>query len=454
MNKEEFLNKLKSKISVLNDEEIDDILSEYAGYIDEKVADGKTEKEAVKELGSINEIASDLLDAYKVKSTASEKNIVEKAVEWVTDFVELIISNVKGKSFADILKFLITLGLIFLVILVCKIPFLIVEDAGESIFVSMGSIGKVFSFIWNTLLEFCYLFMAIIAFVAIVKKEFLKEKPKSKIKTKNEGKEKEVNTEKKTISEKKIVPKKNEKKGFISNFGGFLTACVIIFLKFICFWILIGIFGYLVGISVTFAITVYLFIATLKFIGIPIIIWGLLLAGIIFAEINFNFIFNRKTNWKRIFISLIISIVSIGGGVGLTAISAANTNIKKVDTPDTKEVTYKMNDKLVIEDFDQEKYVVDDKVKDIKVVYTYNKTFAKINKSDSDHIKVNEYDYTLDNKKVVKYFLNGLKNDTLFFINDDVVDYKVYISKDNLKTIKSNYNNWLKEIDKNPENNN
>ena len=86
LNKEEFLNKLKSKISVLNDEEIDDILSEYAGYIDEKVADGKTEKEAVKELGSINEIASDLLDAYKVKSTASEKNIVEKAVEWAKKY--------------------------------------------------------------------------------------------------------------------------------------------------------------------------------------------------------------------------------------------------------------------------------------------------------------------------------------------------------------------------------
>ena len=112
------------------------------------------------------------------------------------------------------------------------------------------------------------------------------------------------------------------------------------------------------------------------------------------------------------------------------------------------------NSESCIDDLNFMMKIEDDTVKDIKVVYTYNKTFAKINKSDSDHIKVNEYDYTLDNKKVVKYFLNGLKNDTLFFINDDVVDYKVYISKDNLKTIKSNYNNWLKEIDKNPENNN
>ena len=61
MNKEEFLTKLRKKLDVLEDKEIEDIISEYEGYIEEKKSRGLTEEEAVKELGDLNEISSDLL---------------------------------------------------------------------------------------------------------------------------------------------------------------------------------------------------------------------------------------------------------------------------------------------------------------------------------------------------------------------------------------------------------
>ena len=67
MNKEEFLKKLRKRLEVLEDSEIEDILSEYEGFIDEKVSKGLTEEQAVKELGNFNEIVDDLLAAYKVK---------------------------------------------------------------------------------------------------------------------------------------------------------------------------------------------------------------------------------------------------------------------------------------------------------------------------------------------------------------------------------------------------
>ena len=126
MNKKEFLDKLRSKLSVLNDEEIEDIINEYEGYIDEKVSAGKTEKEAVKELGNINEIANDLLEAYKIKPTNNEENIVDKVVKAITDFVEIIINSLKDKSFADIIRMLILLCLISLVIWIFKLPFIAV----------------------------------------------------------------------------------------------------------------------------------------------------------------------------------------------------------------------------------------------------------------------------------------------------------------------------------------
>ena len=64
MNKEEFLNKLRRELDVLEDSEIDDIISEYEGYIEEKVSRGLTEEEAVKELGDFKEIVEDLKAKY------------------------------------------------------------------------------------------------------------------------------------------------------------------------------------------------------------------------------------------------------------------------------------------------------------------------------------------------------------------------------------------------------
>lgn len=40
MTKKEFLDKLRTRLKILRQEEIEDIILEYSGYIDSKVADG------------------------------------------------------------------------------------------------------------------------------------------------------------------------------------------------------------------------------------------------------------------------------------------------------------------------------------------------------------------------------------------------------------------------------
>ena len=47
MNKKVFLEKLEKKLKILNKDELDDIIEEYEDHINEKVASGKTEEEAV-----------------------------------------------------------------------------------------------------------------------------------------------------------------------------------------------------------------------------------------------------------------------------------------------------------------------------------------------------------------------------------------------------------------------
>ena len=66
MKKEEFIKKLREKLSILEEKEIEDIVAEYTGYIEEKMQKGATEEEAIKDFGSIEELTKELLEAYKI----------------------------------------------------------------------------------------------------------------------------------------------------------------------------------------------------------------------------------------------------------------------------------------------------------------------------------------------------------------------------------------------------
>ena len=425
MNKKDFLDKLRKKLSILNDEEIEDIINEYEGYIDEKLNEGKTEKEAVKELDD-------------------EENFVDKIIKAITNFIEIIINSLKGKSLADIIRMLILLCLIVLVIWAFKLPFIAIEHIGVGILDHFNNgFVRFISKLWVTIIEFSYFVIAIIALITIVKKEFLKrgyineEQPIKKTS--------KTNKEVKKDSTEKVVVK--EKKGFIERIGDILTKIVILFLKFICFWFLLGILGYIVAISVAFACSLYVFIATFKFLGLVILLLGLLIIGINFAEIGFNFIVNRKNSWKRLFISIISCVVLFGAGCGFLSMSVANTKITRIPRTDKKEIVYNMNKDLLIHGLDFNNIIVDESEKNIKVVYKYNKNFVKIRKSTDEELRLDLYDYKVNNKFLFNFFINGLKKDKLYYV-DDIVDYKIYANSENKKILEDNYSKWLEEARK------
>ncbi len=66
-NKAWFLKELQSRIAVLEDAEQQDILAEYAQHIDLRVAGGLTEEEAIQDFGDLDQLASEILEAYHVK---------------------------------------------------------------------------------------------------------------------------------------------------------------------------------------------------------------------------------------------------------------------------------------------------------------------------------------------------------------------------------------------------
>ena len=60
MNKEMFLEELRGYLQVLEDQEQDDILEEYAQHIDMKMLKGLSEEEAIRDFGSVKELAEEI----------------------------------------------------------------------------------------------------------------------------------------------------------------------------------------------------------------------------------------------------------------------------------------------------------------------------------------------------------------------------------------------------------
>lgn len=67
MKKQEFLDELKGYLAVLEDEEQEDILGEYSQHIQMKIEKGMSEDEAIRDFGSLQELAAEILEAYHVK---------------------------------------------------------------------------------------------------------------------------------------------------------------------------------------------------------------------------------------------------------------------------------------------------------------------------------------------------------------------------------------------------
>lgn len=95
MKKKEFLSILEEKLEVLNKDEREDILNEYKDTISEKVKNGQTEEEAIKDFGDIDDLARELLDAYKINPEYSDKSILEEGEHLVKRGADKLASATK-----------------------------------------------------------------------------------------------------------------------------------------------------------------------------------------------------------------------------------------------------------------------------------------------------------------------------------------------------------------------
>lgn len=73
MIKEEFLSELRNSLSVLPKEDIEERIAFYSEIIDDKIEEGLLEEAAIKEIGSIEEIVSEIIEDIPLSKLVKEK---------------------------------------------------------------------------------------------------------------------------------------------------------------------------------------------------------------------------------------------------------------------------------------------------------------------------------------------------------------------------------------------
>lgn len=458
MNKEEFLKKLRKRLDVLENSEIEDIVSEYEGYIDEKVAKGLSEEEAVKELGNFEEIINDLLAAYKVKSRTSEDNSFSEIINKISHGIDNIMETLSHKSGTDIIRLLIEIIIILFIICLLKIPFSMIKDLGGDIFRELANpIGNIFKAIWYFIIDFSYIIISIIFFIKMLERRYFKnisneiietveeetskssdKKSKKKVNTKEEPKSKPTSKTNQVIVEK--TPNH-------SILDALVNLCIL-FLKFIVLMILFGVIFCLIGMAFAIGFMIYLLITGVQYYGILILLIAMFMGCELFLRLGINFLFNKKNRATLIAGQIIAIVILTGLGLSMSAVEIANTEIiythnnyatKKItkEIPMTEDLKIYNYDKIIIAN-------INDDI--IKIEYTYpdfqdNLEIAinLVHHKEGYWLSTNVNRIRLG-KNLLKTFSENLK-DKKIYIGDYDIEKVIYVSEANYNKLmkRSNY---------------
>ena len=311
MNKKEFISELKSKLSILKKEEVNDIVNEYSEHIEEKIKSGKSEKDAIDEFGDIDELVSGILDAYKIDKEYYKKNsILDDIAEDTKEVFNKIIKIISNGTSKEIIKLLAYILVTILICYILKLPFYIIETFVNKLFIGLPiNIYNVLSRCNSMIIYMIYIIFVFIVFIKVLKEKVInnftvKENVSTKTKTKKITKEKET---------KEVVT--NNDRTIIDGIFDIFKLIFRIFAGFILFGVAVMLFGF----SILFIISLYIYIKYDFGIGVGIMSVGSIVGSLWLIYILYKYIVKSKISFTKAFIMFCMSIILCGVGVGVFA---------------------------------------------------------------------------------------------------------------------------------------
>lgn len=387
---------------------------------------------------NINDLLNN--DIKEVKGEIETKNNINKYIDDFLSFISDSIDLFTSLKFKDKIRFIIE-QLVIVGILV--ILFMIFGFILSNLFSNIIQIlpNNIYYFTIGFIKDAIYIISVVIGLIVMLhlfKTRYLDYYKKSII----EEKEKEILVKKDSKEKIIIRDSKDNEYRFVNGLLKFIVLSIKIFAFFILLFV-----SLLLALLVILLVASFLISKTgLLFIGLIIALSSSIIITTIITLILINFIFNRKNNKKLLIILFVISLISMGIGLGLSFIGTLDfevVNSYKSEIYNKKDIEMDMSDKLVIYNYKAE-FVEEDR-DNIKIEYIFNK-YSDVNHEviESDKYNIfNIYSHNTQEFKMIREYLKYI-NDKKILTSErfNVNIIKIYASSKNIETLKNNLNDY------------
>ena len=394
-------------------------------------------------------VNGDVLDEKKQdkETTINTKDLLDK----FNTLMKKIVCLFESMSFKEIIEFLVTVFLLIIIILIGTIPKDIIENLiGDGLLYDIAYVGPALNTIFTFIIDILYSVFAIVVFIYVLKIKYL-----DRIKIKEDvNKEIVVKEKEKKVEEvEKVIIKDNSS----NSLSRTLAKIIIYIIKFFIICFLVAPLICIVVLAVMLGFEVLFIIKGLPLIGI--LLWtiaGLIISAFCF-EVPLNFVINHKNNYKRVMITLLISLIIIIIGsiifafefFSLTYVDSLPIDVK------TKEITETLpmsNDFKTIGYYHNDiEYVVDDSLTDrVEITVTYYDYLinnnVEIDVHDSNLLVYIDSPKEFSFKEALDKISDDIKDGKIYNY-DKLYEYKVTIktSNNNINIIKNNNKEFFNE---------
>lgn len=452
MNKKTFLKELEKKLNILEKQELEDIINEYNDIIDEKVRNGKSVNQAISDFGEIDQLASEILQAYKINPNYNKnestkisddiESVIKKGASKMAKFTTNVVNDIKRENnnitVEVIFEIIIKIVIVLLLCAIIKLPFWIIEELGisflDAFFYPLNSVLIIF---WKIIIWLIYIITCVLLGIAVMKKYF--DLFNNDAQKRDTIKPKVENTKK-----TKVFKPENDNNNN-SMHSNVLTMIIkaIMFLCFVLPFLLINI-----ALGITIVCVTYLIIVGVNFTGLLIVLFGLTFLFSAIYNMFYAIITNRHKNHLPLYIIgavlLMIGIpISIHTGSQIEYINDLPLNISPRET-----VTYKENitKKTTFENVgNNREVIIDNDLKDSEVIIEathYSKITKIVPRKINQEIKYIKYDISNKNNKfnndLNKIIINELKDNKVYdYRKLFSVDLKIYTNEHTRHLIKN-----------------
>lgn len=383
---------------------------------------------------SLDELLNE--DIAEARDEEIKRYTFNDLVKEIKDVIKRTSDMFNSMSGKLLFRFFFEIAILFIFILLLRIPFDYVYSLGYHVFLAIsGSVGDILGALWKFFIEIIYFITSIVSFLYIYKIRFL-----DRFESVVDKKEQDSSEEIVEMKKREVVKYDFGIFSFIEKAFVFCVKLFVVFTSiFICIAVLFDVAGLVVVLSWIFK--------GIFFISLILFAISFLLLAALLIYVAYNFVVNRRSKWEKVFIFLLVSLFGFGLSMGVGVLEMKNFTFTNSQpgyiVQDKKIEEIKMSDSLVLNNIWYPiKYVEDNSMSDtVRIQVSYYGDYESINIGGvgTDSVYIQSSRDNISFPSMYELFLRDLKDKTIHnygkLFEYDVV---VYTSKENIEKIQKN----------------